>query len=558
MVPPNRLGRIADEHRPCLAIAASILATVLLGALAWLHRLPQFVYDDGGITLRYATRLAQGHGLTYNDGERVDGCSDPLYTLIAGALLALGLSPAEAVRAIGSASFALLGGVSVFALARWHSFVAATVAFAIIASNDFLFPSMFDGLESPLTALCAALLFLALHTRNEIATGAVLGALVANKLDGALAALSFTAVVLAVRRPFPWKAALAAVVIAAPMFAWLAASFGSLLPNSMLAKLDTTTPGGFSPRWVLGYLRWAALVPSVCAIGVLLVPLRERSERALPTLVLGTWVVFHVVAYSLVDLGAPFPWYVTPLIAPLAILGAVGVDAFLRFVFDLFVALARPTDSAALRVRGGIAVAVIVIAAASIDATLAPFAERSLPLFGLMSPALAANEKKPRRAEPLPPYVRGDLARLAAGAWLARYAAPGEVLATGFGLPALAYRGPVFDTCELNCRRDSPLRERAVYDVRAAGTPPEGDDWRVVARFRFDPLPTEAQSESPATEYDVFATSASHVRRSGSSFGVSKQIPVSPIDVDDFEVLSPAWRDYLVRALPDLHANLAR
>ena len=38
-----------------------------------------FIADDALITLRYAERLLDGHGLTWNDGERVEGYSNLLW-----------------------------------------------------------------------------------------------------------------------------------------------------------------------------------------------------------------------------------------------------------------------------------------------------------------------------------------------------------------------------------------------------------------------------------------------------------------------------------------------
>lgn len=40
------------------------------------------LYDDAAITLRYAWRIAHGDGFTYNPGDRTDGASAPLYTLV--------------------------------------------------------------------------------------------------------------------------------------------------------------------------------------------------------------------------------------------------------------------------------------------------------------------------------------------------------------------------------------------------------------------------------------------------------------------------------------------
>ncbi len=59
--------------RPARWLSAFVLcALVAYGALA---RQRHFVNDDGAITLRYAERLSEGKGYTYNDGEKINGTS---------------------------------------------------------------------------------------------------------------------------------------------------------------------------------------------------------------------------------------------------------------------------------------------------------------------------------------------------------------------------------------------------------------------------------------------------------------------------------------------------
>lgn len=60
--------------------------------------------DDTYITLRYARNLASGAGLVYNSGERVEGYSNFLYTIILSGLIRLGADPLLAAKAIGLAS----------------------------------------------------------------------------------------------------------------------------------------------------------------------------------------------------------------------------------------------------------------------------------------------------------------------------------------------------------------------------------------------------------------------------------------------------------------------
>ncbi len=83
------------------------------GLFAWnLSRSWLYLTDDAFISLRYAARFAQGLGLTWNDGERVEGYSNLLWVLLLSVPSALGLDPVGAMVGLGllstAATFALL------------------------------------------------------------------------------------------------------------------------------------------------------------------------------------------------------------------------------------------------------------------------------------------------------------------------------------------------------------------------------------------------------------------------------------------------------------------
>jgi hypothetical protein len=65
-----------------LVIAATVTALILHAVTVW--RL--YFVDDGFISLRYAKRLIQGEGLTYTSGERVEGYSNFLWTVLVALL----------------------------------------------------------------------------------------------------------------------------------------------------------------------------------------------------------------------------------------------------------------------------------------------------------------------------------------------------------------------------------------------------------------------------------------------------------------------------------------
>jgi len=78
------------------------VAAVLVAAYAlFLQR--HFFHDDAFITLRYVERWLAGKGLTWNDGERVEGFSSPAWLAQIALLSLSGIGPPLAARILGLA-----------------------------------------------------------------------------------------------------------------------------------------------------------------------------------------------------------------------------------------------------------------------------------------------------------------------------------------------------------------------------------------------------------------------------------------------------------------------
>ena len=69
-----RLAQIPPLHALLLALAVACLVMRARGMLP-------FIADDAFISLRYARRLLDGHGLTWTDGQPVEGYSNLLWVL---------------------------------------------------------------------------------------------------------------------------------------------------------------------------------------------------------------------------------------------------------------------------------------------------------------------------------------------------------------------------------------------------------------------------------------------------------------------------------------------
>ena len=120
-----------------------LTATVAVLAFVLAARLDPstFLTDDGGITLRYAERISQGRGFNYNDGESVNGASNPLYTLLLAAWMALGLGPEAAIRAIALPAYTAATALVFYAFARYRSLFAGLFGIVAFWSCDYAFDS---------------------------------------------------------------------------------------------------------------------------------------------------------------------------------------------------------------------------------------------------------------------------------------------------------------------------------------------------------------------------------------------------------------------------------
>ena len=71
-----------DTGRLAKWLLAGCVLVLTFGIFLWSNT--PYDIDDAPITYRYAKNLATGNGFVYNTGERIQGTSTPLYTLISG------------------------------------------------------------------------------------------------------------------------------------------------------------------------------------------------------------------------------------------------------------------------------------------------------------------------------------------------------------------------------------------------------------------------------------------------------------------------------------------
>jgi arabinofuranosyltransferase len=112
--------------------------------------------DDAYISFRYAANLARGVGLVFNVGERVEGFSNPLWTILAAGCLRLGGDPVVVLPLVALACFVALVPllrVSGRTLAPDQDHAGLGAAGLVAASMSMAFYAS-SGLETVPYALC--------------------------------------------------------------------------------------------------------------------------------------------------------------------------------------------------------------------------------------------------------------------------------------------------------------------------------------------------------------------------------------------------------------------
>jgi arabinofuranosyltransferase len=150
------LTRRASSVRRALRIGVVLLPSAILLAHA-AHYLP-FFSDDGFISLRYAERFLAGRGLTWTDGERVEGYSNLLWVLGCALTSVFGPDLVTAARVLGMISSAGIFAAFVYAYRPYRFALAEPSLFAslmLALSPPFAIWAI-GGLEQPLLAALLA------------------------------------------------------------------------------------------------------------------------------------------------------------------------------------------------------------------------------------------------------------------------------------------------------------------------------------------------------------------------------------------------------------------
>ncbi|MCL2825450.1 MAG: hypothetical protein FWD57_15770, partial [Polyangiaceae bacterium] len=265
--------------RPWIVVVA---ACVIAGAAVVMHSrhyLPHFM-DDGWISLRYSQRFLEGNGLTWNDGERVEGYTNLLWVLLCAAIGAFRVDLVDASRLLGQASAitAVVALAANFGFRRdeQRPFAATILPPLFLAASGCIAVWAIAGLEADLVAACLALGLFAIYRNLNaesplqlprsrwIIAGIPLAMLCLTRGDGAMFAGCVAIGVLiaghtkglggSLRRPSGWWLVAVMWLMLLPVAFSLAqllfrlAYYGAWVPNTATAKVAFT-----SERFMRGY-----------------------------------------------------------------------------------------------------------------------------------------------------------------------------------------------------------------------------------------------------------------------------------------------------------------
>ena len=395
--------RVGEQSCKIVALIACALALSVQYFL-WSH-----ISDDAYISFRYIGRLLEGQGLTFNDGERVEGFSHPLWIfLAAGCTRLTGLSVPDVARALGLV-FSLATIACLFAsrraFAHGNQIAATAIVILLVCPGFHVYAT--SGLETPLLMLLLTMGTVASLGRREPTTLASLsfGLAAITRPEGLLYGLFWLGRRV---RAFRQPAILLLPFVAYEVFR--ISYFETWLPNSFRAKL----PGTWGTLFGLEYLGQAlTAVGWPFLLGALLFRARADLEdfRRVVRAAIGPLLAgILFVLYAWGD-WMPFSRFLVPVWPSSALL-----------VASWLVSLSRSVSWTSRKPEWIAALSTVLVAASTLG-TYAPQIRRYVRNEGLDSMLMRG----------------GDT--LAVGVWLSKILEPGSTVRTA-RLGGMSYGAP--------------------------------------------------------------------------------------------------------------------
>ena len=273
-----------------------VLAIVWAAALSW-------VGDDAFISFRYARNLAEGHGLVFNVGERVEGYTNFLWTVLFAPLIKLGLDPAQTSIVISIACYlGVIGLTWRFLPPRDRPADAIPLAPIVLAASYIFASYATSGLETMFGTLLVVGAFCAAKSGRPLLAGSLGIAATMAHPDHAIFYAGLGLTLMIHRRQIAPLVlyALPFVLVFLPYYTWRIQYYGGFYPNTYYAKSGDLWYAEQGLRYLLINTVAAGLL--LCLPIALVRAFRERCTW------LGTYVLIVVPVYFtyLVKIGGDF------------------------------------------------------------------------------------------------------------------------------------------------------------------------------------------------------------------------------------------------------------
>jgi arabinofuranosyltransferase len=267
------------------------------------------LFDDAMISMRYAKNLAEGHGLVWNvDGERVEGFTNPLWTLLMAAVHLFPVAPSKislVIQIIGL----LLSTVSLVFLKRVAAIISngnsvvTHIAVALIAFYPPLHYWNLQGMEvSALMLLTSVVLWLVLSAPENqppspwiyILMG--VGTLV--RTDASVFYVAILAFLAMTRTSVRWRHVLAGSCILLVFLGGQTLArylyYGEVLPNTYYLKVSEHPLGLRLLQGSVLFVDFAKGVWPVISVAVIYVLLRRDAVSMLLVFVFAAQVCYSI------------------------------------------------------------------------------------------------------------------------------------------------------------------------------------------------------------------------------------------------------------------------
>jgi arabinofuranosyltransferase len=270
-------------------VYALVAVVILLAHQAFYYRdLGRDAVDDAYISFRYADNLVAGHGLVFNPGERVEGYTNFLWTVLLALFMRMGVSASASSIVLGGAfGLATLWLVYRFCQMEWPDRpVVAVVGMLCLAVDGSFALWAVSGMETSMFSFLV-LAAVTCHVwewktdKPGFLSGAVAALAAMTRPEGLLVFVVLMGhqllARLVVQRRLPVVADVAKagafVTLYLPYYLWRYYYYGFLLPNTFYAKVavgDATAQirRGLSHTATFGRLHLSWLLPLIAAVPI--------------------------------------------------------------------------------------------------------------------------------------------------------------------------------------------------------------------------------------------------------------------------------------------------